>query len=149
MENMLGNTLGTSKTYWELQGNIAGTHREPGKNEIKSFSPLPLPKLKRKKAMHLELSHWLHEISLLKRVGHHFGPRLIPLAKNTLQNNKKMTISHSHPHEPFWWVDWLCISHLFCFAQQKVNCGKQWWVRMGKTHLELVASWFLSTNYLI
>jgi hypothetical protein len=29
-------------------------------------------------------SHWLHEISLPKRVPHHFWPGLIPLAKNTL-----------------------------------------------------------------
>ncbi len=95
MENMLGNTLGTSETYWEFQWNIAWTH-------------------------------WHHQ-----------------------QNKKKMNISHCHRHEPFWWVDWLCISHLFRFAQLKINCVKQWWVRMGKTHLEHVASWFLSTNYLI
>jgi len=44
--------------------------------------------LKGKKARHLECllgpSHWLHEISLPKRVHHHFWPGLIPLAKNTL-----------------------------------------------------------------
>jgi hypothetical protein len=28
-------------------------------------------------------SHWLHEISLPKKVRHHFWPQLIPLAKNT------------------------------------------------------------------
>jgi hypothetical protein len=40
-----------------------------------------------KKTRHLEcmlgLSHWLHEISSHKRVGHHFWHGLIPLAKNT------------------------------------------------------------------
>jgi hypothetical protein len=29
-------------------------------------------------------SHWLHEISLPKRVHHHFWPELLRLAKNTL-----------------------------------------------------------------
>jgi hypothetical protein len=29
-------------------------------------------------------SHWLHEISLPKRLGHHFWPGLTSLAKNTL-----------------------------------------------------------------
>jgi hypothetical protein len=29
-------------------------------------------------------SHWLHEISLPKRLGHHFWPGLTALAKNTL-----------------------------------------------------------------
>jgi len=29
-------------------------------------------------------SRWLHEISLPKRLGHHFGSGLTPLAKNTL-----------------------------------------------------------------
>jgi hypothetical protein len=66
---MLGNTLGTWGTYWEpdkeLIGNLKGTHWEPGK-----------------KGKHLECmlgpSHWLHEISLPKWVGHHFGLGLIP-----------------------------------------------------------------------
>jgi len=50
--------------------------------------PPPKKNLKGKKARHLEgmlePSHWLHEISLPKRVCHHFRPGLIPLAKNTL-----------------------------------------------------------------
>jgi len=51
--------------------------------------PLTPPQnIKGKKARHLECmlgpSRWLHEISLLKRPGHHFGPGLTPLAKNTL-----------------------------------------------------------------
>jgi len=41
-----------------------------------------------KKTRHLECmlgpSHWWHEISLPKRVLHHFWHGLIPLAKNTL-----------------------------------------------------------------
>jgi hypothetical protein len=41
-----------------------------------------------KKTRHLECmlgpSHWLHEISLPKRICHHFWLGLIPLAKNTL-----------------------------------------------------------------
>jgi hypothetical protein len=48
---------------------------------------IPLPNLKGKKARHvecmLEPSHWLHEISLPKRVHHHIWPG-VPLAKNTL-----------------------------------------------------------------
>jgi hypothetical protein len=32
----------------------------------------------------LEPSHWLHKISLRKRVHHHFWPGLIPLAKSSL-----------------------------------------------------------------
>jgi len=30
---------GTHWEYWELAGNIVGTHCEPGKNEKKSFPP--------------------------------------------------------------------------------------------------------------
>jgi hypothetical protein len=54
----------------------------------KKSPPSPHPNLKGKKARHLQFmlgpSHWLHEISLHKRVCHHFWPGLIPLAKNTL-----------------------------------------------------------------
>jgi hypothetical protein len=74
--------------WWELKRNIVRTHWEPRKNEKKSFQHPPLQNLKGYKARHLECmlwpSHWLHEICLLKRVHHHFWPRLIPLAKNTL-----------------------------------------------------------------
>ncbi len=62
--------------------NILGT----GDFFIKNLPPPPTEK--EKKARHLECmlgpSHWLHEISLSKRVCHHFWPRLICLAKNTL-----------------------------------------------------------------
>ncbi len=72
-------------------GNILEPDREPGKNEKK---PLPLLNLKRgEKARHLECmlgpSHWLHEISFPKRVGQHFGPGLLALAKNTLSIKPK------------------------------------------------------------
>jgi len=58
-------------THWELERNIVRTHWELGKP----------PNLKGKKSRHLECmlgpSHWLHEISIPKRVQHHFWPRLI------------------------------------------------------------------------
>jgi len=48
----------------------------------------PPPNFKMKKASHLECmlgpSHWLHEISLPRRVHHYFWPGLTPLAENTL-----------------------------------------------------------------
>jgi hypothetical protein len=62
----------------------------------KSLSlPLPPSNLKGKKASYLEWmlgpSCCLHEISLLKRVCHHFWPGLIPLANNTLPIQKMET----------------------------------------------------------
>jgi hypothetical protein len=67
------------RTCKEHIGNRLGT-REKCENSS--------PRLIRKKARHLECmlgpSHWPHEISLPKRVPHHFWPGLIPLAKNTL-----------------------------------------------------------------
>jgi hypothetical protein len=58
-------------------------------------NPSP-PNLKGKNARHLEHmlglgpSRWLHEISLPKRVRHHFSPGLLlPLAKNTLPINQE------------------------------------------------------------
>jgi hypothetical protein len=82
---MLGNTLGTWGTYlkpvkihWELKGNIVRTHWEQG--EKKSF-PL-IQTLEAKKARHIECmlgpSHWLHEISLPRRVCHYLWRGLIP-----------------------------------------------------------------------
>jgi hypothetical protein len=80
----LGNILGI---HWELEGNIVQTNWEAGKNEKKS-PPTPPQNIKGKKARHLGCmlgpSHWLHEISLPKRLGHHFSPGLTSLAKNTL-----------------------------------------------------------------
>jgi len=62
------------------------THWEAGKYE--KIPPLPRKKHKRKKSKAGECmlgpSRWLHEISLPKRLGHHFWPGLTPLAKNTL-----------------------------------------------------------------
>jgi hypothetical protein len=80
---MLGKILGT---HWELKRNIVRTHWEAGKNEKKIFTP-PSQNIKRKKARHLECmlgpSHWLHEISLPKKLRHHFWHGLWALAKNT------------------------------------------------------------------
>jgi len=60
------------RTNWELERSIVRTNWEPGTNEKKSFIP---PYLKGKKARHLKCMlgpfHWLHEISLPKRVCHH------------------------------------------------------------------------------
>jgi hypothetical protein len=88
MEKMLGKILGT---HWELERNIVQTHWEAGKNEKKSLlPPPPSPKpqnIKGKKTRHLECmlgpSHWLHEISLPKRLRHHFWHGRTPFEKNT------------------------------------------------------------------
>ncbi len=76
-------------------GNPLGTSREHSVNTLGSreiwkkipHTPPP-PNIKGKKASHLECMlgpcRWLHEISLPKRLGHHFWPGLTPLAKNTL-----------------------------------------------------------------
>jgi hypothetical protein len=83
----LGEDIGSLMgTHWEPEGNIIKTHWELGRN-VKNPSPLP-QNLKGKKTRHLECmlgpSHWLHEISLPKKVCHHFLSSLTPLAKNTL-----------------------------------------------------------------
>jgi hypothetical protein len=82
---MLGKILGT---HWELERNIVRTHWEVEENEKKIFPPPhPTQNIKGKKTKHLECmfgpSHWLHEISLSKRLHHHFWHGLTPLAKNT------------------------------------------------------------------
>jgi hypothetical protein len=56
-----------------------GTHWEPKKNEKKPSPPWPLlPKFKRNKSkapwVHPWAFHWLHEISIPKRVRHHLEP---------------------------------------------------------------------------
>jgi hypothetical protein len=84
MEKMLGKILGT---HWELERNIVQTHWEVEKMK-KNLSLTPLPTTqKRKKTRCIECmlgpSHWLHEISLFKRLHHHFWHGLTPLAKNT------------------------------------------------------------------
>jgi len=62
------------------------THWEAGKYE--KFPTPPPQNIKGKKARHLECmlmpSRWLQQISLPKKLGHHFGHGLTPLAKNTL-----------------------------------------------------------------
>jgi hypothetical protein len=85
MKKMLGKILGT---HWELERNIVRTHWEVGKNEKKSFLTPPTPQnIKGKKTRRPECmfgpSHWLHEISLSKRLHHHFWHVLTPHAKNT------------------------------------------------------------------
>ncbi len=58
----------------------------------KNPSPLKLKKGKKKQgtlSAFLGLPIWLHEISLPKRVGQHFGPGLLTLAKNTLSIKPK------------------------------------------------------------
>jgi hypothetical protein len=80
------------RIHWELKGNIVGTHWELGKNEKKIFPPSPPhPQTKSQKEKKkgtlsacLGLPIGLSEISLPKRVRHHFWPGLIPSAKNTL-----------------------------------------------------------------
>jgi hypothetical protein len=78
----IGNALGNLK---EHSVNTLGS-REKLK---KIFLPPPPPpqNIKGKKTRHLECmlgpSHWLHEISLSKRLHHHFWHGLMPLAKNT------------------------------------------------------------------
>jgi hypothetical protein len=58
----LGNILGT---HWELARNMLGT-----KDRRKKIPPSPHPKLKRKKIkalwVHVEPSHWVHEISMFQ-----------------------------------------------------------------------------------
>jgi len=75
----IGNLLGTET---EHVGNTLGTRKKMKKNPSH-------PKLERKqKARYLECmlgaSHWLHEISLPKKVSHHFWLGVIPFPKNTL-----------------------------------------------------------------
>jgi hypothetical protein len=76
IRNMVG-------THWELKGNTVGTHCELRKNEKKILTPPPPPPQTYKENkietlwLHLGPSHWLHEISLPKRVHHHFWPGLI------------------------------------------------------------------------
>jgi hypothetical protein len=92
IENLTG-------THWELKGNIMGTHWRQGKNEKQILLPTP-PNFKMKKASHLECMlgppHWLHEISLPRRVCHYFWPGLIPLAKNTLPIVPIDILNHRH-----------------------------------------------------
>jgi len=69
-------------------GNLKATQCEHIGGKVGDWKRPPPPKHKKKKARHLECmlgpSRRLHEISLPKRLGHHFWPGLTPLAKNTL-----------------------------------------------------------------
>jgi hypothetical protein len=77
--------------FGENIGNQLGTWREHSANTLGSpekWKKNPPPPTQKEKKQGLECmlgpSHWLHEISLPKRLGHHFWPGLTPLAKNTL-----------------------------------------------------------------
>jgi hypothetical protein len=74
------------RCYREHVGEHIGNQGKMKKNPLPGGPPPP-PNLKGKNARHLEgmlgPSHSLHEISVPKRVHHHFWPQLIPLAKNT------------------------------------------------------------------
>jgi hypothetical protein len=83
-----------TKTHCELEGNIVRTHWEPGK-----------------KGKHLECmlgpSHWLHEISLPKRVGHHFWLGLIPYLFTPLWHPQfKVSCANFRSQSPFF-IPWL------------------------------------------
>jgi hypothetical protein len=74
-----GTTWGTSR---EQTANMLPTHWEQGRKTKKITPPNPTPTPKRKKRgpawLHSEPSHWLHEISISKTVGHHsFWPGLM------------------------------------------------------------------------
>jgi len=79
------------RLYFEMISSSPLAHLyQVGKNEEKSFlSPPTHPpqNIKRKQTRHLECMlgpyHWLHEISLSKRLYHHFWHGLTPLAKKT------------------------------------------------------------------
>jgi hypothetical protein len=105
MEKMLGKILGT---HWELERNIVRTHWEAGKNEKKILPPLHPPNIKGKKAGHLECmlgpSHWLHEISLPKRLWHHFlqrTPHLFSVGAHLILKNNCRFFKHFKSREPF------------------------------------------------
>jgi hypothetical protein len=72
-ERLGGTTVGT---HWELDGNKRNKTK-------KSLFPPPLPKRKKldRSWVHVEPSHWLHEISISKTVGHHFWPGLMAYAE--------------------------------------------------------------------
>jgi len=70
-------------THWESNGNSLGTHWELERNIVRThWEPRKSPNLKGKKSRHLGFP--LSEISIPKRVQHHFWPRLVRLSKNTL-----------------------------------------------------------------
>ncbi len=77
---MIWNIRNMVGTHWELKGNTIDISCEPGKNEKNIPHPPSHPpkKLERKKikrpCLYLGPSHWLHEISLPKRIYHHFWP---------------------------------------------------------------------------
>ncbi len=98
-------------------GEHAGEHIGTRGNFLK---PSPPQNLKgKKKARHLECllgpSHWLHEISLPKRVCHYFWRGLIPLAKNTLHIECQPTLG---TYCDSYYLVHGCVHNFFSF------CGK-------------------------
>ncbi len=79
------------RTHWELKRNIDENTLGPGEKWKKKPSPLPRQKLKREKSKAPWVyawaknyaSHWLHKISLPKRVHHHFWPGLYPVQRTS------------------------------------------------------------------
>jgi hypothetical protein len=65
-----------------------GNQGKMEKKNLPSHPPPPPQNLQGKSKAHLDgmlgPSHWLHEISLPKKVHHHFWHGLLHLAKNTL-----------------------------------------------------------------
>ncbi len=84
----VGQHIGNLRNIWRMFP--LGTWRELSENtfgnqgKMKKNPPTPQLEKARHVGCMLGPSHWLHEISLSKRVCHHFWPELIPLAKNNL-----------------------------------------------------------------
>jgi hypothetical protein len=95
-------------------------------------SPPLSPQTYGKKARNLECllgpSHWLHEISLPKRVGHHFWPGLTPLANNTLPINVVVVMKGPGWKGGQWEQHNLKGKSLKCGNWVVVLQAKRWWV---------------------
>jgi hypothetical protein len=76
----LGKTYGIEvRCYWEHPWGTHREHREPIGNLNRTCWKQRKNEKKIKALwMHAETSHWLHEISISKTVGHHSWPGLIP-----------------------------------------------------------------------
>jgi hypothetical protein len=73
------------ENYWEPWGTMVWTRWEDGgniKHQKKSQTPTPKRKDPSLSKSMLSLLIRLHEISIIKCVCHHFGPRVIPLLKS-------------------------------------------------------------------
>ncbi len=133
----VGNTLRTWWTYWEPNGNLMGTYGNTLWTREKWKKILPPTNLKGKKTRHFDCmlgaSHWLHEISLPKRVHQHFWPGLIyPLQRTpylliSWGGSPKFVLfffgkeALSRAHHNFFWNS----QKLWCFPL--VNFGWSIW----------------------